>query len=102
MDPAEIRLIKLAFESIREPPCFLNCHLGNQLTSAQWSLHICQSLNDVKPKAQVFPLLQATVVIFSADLKSFLSHLLNVHFPITRSSIAFLKKKVMLLCYAID
>ncbi len=38
MDPAEIRLIKLAFESIREPSCFLNCHLGNQLTSAQWSL----------------------------------------------------------------
>jgi hypothetical protein len=47
---------------------------------------------------EVFPLLLATVVIFSADLKSFLSHLLNVHFPTTRSSIAFLKKKVILLC----
>jgi hypothetical protein len=47
---------------------------------------------------EVFPLLLATVVIFSADLKSFLSHLLNVHFPITRSSLAFLKKKVMFLC----
>jgi hypothetical protein len=34
---------------------------------------------------------------FSADLKSFLSHSLNMHFPITRSSMAFLKIKVMLL-----
>jgi hypothetical protein len=34
---------------------------------------------------------------FSADLKSFLSHSLNMHFPITRSSIAFLKKKVIIL-----
>ncbi len=34
---------------------------------------------------------------FSADLKSFLSHPLNLHFPITRSSMAFLKIKVMLL-----
>jgi hypothetical protein len=33
----------------------------------------------------------------SADLKSFLSHSLNMHFPITRSSMAFLKIKVMLL-----
>jgi len=41
----------------------------------------------------VFPLLLATVVIFSADLKYFLSHLLNVHFHITQSSLAFLKKK---------
>ncbi len=34
---------------------------------------------------------------FSADLKFFLSHSLNMHFPITRSSMAFLEKKVMLL-----
>ena len=34
---------------------------------------------------------------FSADLKSFLSHSLNMHFPITRSLMAFLKIKVMLL-----
>ncbi len=34
---------------------------------------------------------------FSADLKSFLSHSLNMHFPITQSSMAFLKIKVMLL-----
>ena len=34
---------------------------------------------------------------FSADLKSSLSHSLNMHFPITRSSMAFLKIKVMLL-----
>jgi hypothetical protein len=34
---------------------------------------------------------------FSADIKSFLSHSLNMHFPITRSSMAFLKIKVMLL-----
>jgi hypothetical protein len=34
---------------------------------------------------------------FSADLKSSLSHLLNMDFPITRSSMAFLKIKVMLL-----
>ncbi len=34
---------------------------------------------------------------FSADLKSFLSHSLNIHFPITWSSMAFLKIKVMLL-----
>jgi hypothetical protein len=34
---------------------------------------------------------------FSADLKSFLSHSLNMHFPITRYSMAFLKIKVMLL-----
>jgi hypothetical protein len=34
---------------------------------------------------------------FSADLKSFFSHSLNMHFPITRSSMAFLKIKVMLL-----
>jgi len=37
------------------------------------------------------------VVIFSADLQSFLSHSLNMPFPITRSSIAFLNKKVLLL-----
>ena len=34
---------------------------------------------------------------FSADLKSSLSHSLNMHFPITRSPMAILKKKVMLL-----
>jgi hypothetical protein len=34
---------------------------------------------------------------FSADLKSFLSYSLNMHFPIARSSMAFLKIKVMLL-----
>ncbi len=34
---------------------------------------------------------------FSADLKSSLSHSLNMHFPIKRSSISFLKIKVMLL-----
>ncbi len=34
---------------------------------------------------------------FSADLKSSLSHSLNMDFPITRSSMAFLKIKVMLL-----
>jgi hypothetical protein len=34
---------------------------------------------------------------FSADLKSFLSHSLNMHFSVTRSSMAFLKIKVMLL-----
>jgi hypothetical protein len=34
---------------------------------------------------------------FSADLKSFLSHSLNMHFPITQFSMAFLKIKVMLL-----
>jgi hypothetical protein len=34
---------------------------------------------------------------FSADLKSFLSHSLNMHFPIIRSSMDFLKIKVMLL-----
>jgi hypothetical protein len=33
---------------------------------------------------------------FSADLKSSLSHSLNMHFPITQSSMAFLKIKVML------
>jgi hypothetical protein len=49
-------------------------------------------------QSEVIPLLLATVVIFSADLKSFLSHLLNVHFPITPSSLAFLKKKVIFLC----
>ncbi len=35
---------------------------------------------------------------FSADLKSFLSHSSNMHFHITRSSIAFLKKKFIFLC----
>jgi hypothetical protein len=45
-----------------------------------------------------FPLFLSAVVIFSADLKSFLSHSLNMHFPITRSLIAFLKKKVIFLC----
>ena len=39
---------------------------------------------------------------FSADLKSFLSHSLNMHFPITQSSMAFLKIKVMLLSLALD
>ena len=34
---------------------------------------------------------------FSADLKSSLSHSLNMHFPITRSSMDFLKIKVILL-----
>jgi hypothetical protein len=34
---------------------------------------------------------------FSADLKSSLYHSLNMHFPITRPSMAFLKIKVMLL-----
>jgi hypothetical protein len=34
---------------------------------------------------------------FSADLKSFLSHSLNMHFPITRPARAFMKIKVMLL-----
>jgi hypothetical protein len=34
---------------------------------------------------------------FLADLKSFLSQSLNMHFPITWSSMAFLKIKVMLL-----
>jgi hypothetical protein len=34
---------------------------------------------------------------FSADLKSFLCHSINMHFPITRSSKAFLRIKVMLL-----
>ncbi len=34
---------------------------------------------------------------FSADLKSSLSHSLKMHFPITRSSMAFLKVKVMWL-----
>ncbi len=34
---------------------------------------------------------------FSAALKSFLSHSLNMHFPLTRSSMAFLKIKVMLI-----
>ncbi len=34
---------------------------------------------------------------FSADLKSSLSHSLNMDFPITWSSIAFLKIKVLLL-----
>ncbi len=34
---------------------------------------------------------------FSADLKSSLSHSLNMDFPITRSSMAFLKIKLMLL-----
>ncbi len=38
---------------------------------------------------------------FSADLKSSLYHSLNMHFPITRSSMAFLKIKVM-LSYALD
>ncbi len=33
---------------------------------------------------------------FSADLKSSISHSLNMHFPITQSSMAFLKIKVML------
>jgi hypothetical protein len=45
-----------------------------------------------------FSLVLATVVIFSDDLKSFLTHLSNVHFPITWSSLAFLKKKVIFLC----
>ncbi len=36
---------------------------------------------------------------FSADLKSFLSHLLNMHFAMTWSSVLFfLKKKVIFLC----
>jgi hypothetical protein len=35
---------------------------------------------------------------FSADQKSFLFHSSNMHFHITRSSIAFLKKKVIFLC----
>jgi len=35
---------------------------------------------------------------FSADLKSSLSYSLNMHFPITRSIIAFLKNKVIFLC----
>ncbi len=35
---------------------------------------------------------------FSADRKSFLFHSSNMHFHITRSSIAFLKKKVLFLC----
>ncbi len=35
---------------------------------------------------------------FLADLKSFLSHSSNMHFHITSSSIAFLKKKVIFLC----
>jgi hypothetical protein len=35
---------------------------------------------------------------FSADRKSFLFHSSNMHFHITRSSIAFLKKKVIFLC----
>jgi hypothetical protein len=49
---------------------------------------------------EVFPLLLGTMVIFSADPKSFLSHLLNVHFPITRFSLAFLKKSsVFMLGY---
>ena len=39
---------------------------------------------------------------FSADLKPFLSHSLNMHFPITQSSMAFLKIKVMLLSLALD
>jgi hypothetical protein len=39
---------------------------------------------------------------FSADLKPFLSHSLNMHFPITKSSMAFLKIKVMLLSLALD
>jgi hypothetical protein len=30
---------------------------------------------------------------FSADLKSFLSHSLNMHFPITQSSMAFFEDK---------
>ncbi len=45
-----------------------------------------------------FSLVLATVVIFSADLKSFLTHLSNVHFPITRSVLTFLKKKVIFSC----
>jgi hypothetical protein len=40
-----------------------------------------------------FTLVAATVVIFPADLQSFLLYFLNVHFPITQSSIAI----VMLL-----
>ncbi len=47
---------------------------------------------------QGFSLVRAIMVIFSADLKSFLTHLSNMHFPITRSSLAFLKKKVIFLC----
>jgi hypothetical protein len=39
---------------------------------------------------------------FSADLKPFLSHSLNMHFPITQSSMAVLKIKVMLLSLALD
>jgi hypothetical protein len=39
---------------------------------------------------------------FSADLKSFLSHSSNMHFHITRCSLAFLKKKVIFLCKAMD
>ena len=39
---------------------------------------------------------------FSADLKPFLFHSLNMHFPITQSSMAFLKIKVMLLSLALD
>ncbi len=35
---------------------------------------------------------------FSANRKSFLFHSSNMHFHITKSSIAFLKKKVIFLC----
>ncbi len=44
-------------------------------------------------KKEVFPLFLSAVVICSADLKPFLSHSINMHFPITRSLIAFFEEK---------
>jgi hypothetical protein len=51
-----------------------------------------------RPRAKTrFSLVPDHSGYFYADLKSFLSNLLNMHFPMARSSVAFLKKKVMLV-----
>jgi hypothetical protein len=47
----------------------------------------------IRGQKRGFYFVASAVVIFSADLKSFLSHSLNMHFPRPRSSIAFFEEK---------